>query len=121
MILSRVVYFSLVLFISACSNVPMVKQEPASHNPAVMDLYTAAAEFTGQGRYDQAKSSLERALRFEPKNAWLWYELAIINQLQGNYRDAQNLALRARSFTSSPKLITNIDMFLKELEARSYY
>ena len=44
-----------------------------------------------------AVSSLERALRIEPRNADLWHRLAVLRETQGRYAMAEELAGKSNS------------------------
>lgn len=45
--------------------------------------------------YAVAASSIERALRIEPRNPLLWIELGKVRQAEGNYVQAENMARKA--------------------------
>jgi Tfp pilus assembly protein PilF len=49
------------------------------------------------GHYPQAAASIERALRIEPDNAYLWAELAQIHLAEGNVQQAEAHARKAMS------------------------
>ncbi len=76
-----------------------------SGNPAVIALLDRARIDTGMGKQEAASSSLERALRIEPRNAWLWNELAQVRQAQGQYAQAISLAQKANSFAASDRRV----------------
>lgn len=67
--------------------------------PAVIALLDEAEVHTMAGRDEQASASLERALRIEPKNAQLWYRLALVRLRQGQW--SQALALANKSIALS--------------------
>jgi predicted Zn-dependent protease len=69
-----------------------------SGNKAVIALVDRARLDTGAGKREAAGSSLERALRIEPRNAWLWHELAQLRVTQGQYAQAISLAQKSNSF-----------------------
>jgi predicted Zn-dependent protease len=69
-----------------------------SGNLAVIALLDRAQLDTGAGRREAAGASLERALRIEPRNAWLWHELAQQRLAQGQYAQAIALAHKSVSF-----------------------
>jgi predicted Zn-dependent protease len=69
-----------------------------SGNKAVIALVDRARFDTGAGKREAAGSSLERALRIEPRNAWLWHELAQLRVTQGQYAQAISLAQKSNSF-----------------------
>lgn len=107
-----------ILFLSACTSITPETEihTPISTTSAVIDLLDVAHTHTRFGEYAQAKSTLERALRMDPQNAYVWFELAKVNKEQGANTQAKNLALRAQSFTKSPELQTIITRFMTTLE-----
>jgi cytochrome c-type biogenesis protein CcmH/NrfG len=52
----------------------------------------------GRAGIERQALSLERALRIEPRNAWLWLELAQLRLAQGQYAQAITLAGKSNSF-----------------------
>ena len=70
---------------------------PPAVNPAVVALLNRANQETGSGRHDTAAASLERAIKIEPGNAWLWHRLASTRLAQG--RPGEAAALAAKSNT----------------------
>ena len=72
-----------------------------SGNLAVIALLDRARLDSGAGKREAAGASLERALRIEPRNAWLWNELAQVRQAQGQYAQAISLAQKSNSFAVS--------------------
>ena len=69
-----------------------------SNNRAVIALLDRAKLDIGAGQREAAGASLERALRIEPRNAWLWHELAQLRLTQGQYAQAISLAQKSISF-----------------------
>lgn len=69
-----------------------------SGNRAVIALLDRAQRDTDAGRRGAADASLERALRIEPRNPWLWHELAQLRLTQGQYAQAISLAKKSNSF-----------------------
>jgi predicted Zn-dependent protease len=69
-----------------------------SGNPAVVALLDRSRIDTAAGQREAAGASLERALRIEPRNAWLWNELAQLRLTQGQYVQAITLAQKSSSF-----------------------
>lgn len=69
-----------------------------SNNKAVIALLDRARLNSGAGQREAAGASLERALRIEPRNAWLWQELAQLRLTQGQYAQAVSLAHKSISF-----------------------
>jgi tetratricopeptide (TPR) repeat protein len=89
----------LLLLLSACAIAPF-ESTVVSGNPAVLSLIESARQDIAAGNYVTAAASLERALRIEPRNARLWYELAQVRMGQRMYRQVESLALRANSFAA---------------------
>lgn len=75
-----------------------VPRPAVSGNHAVIALVDRARLDNGAGRREAAGASLERALRIEPRNAWLWHELAQLRLAQGQYAQAISLAQKSGSF-----------------------
>lgn len=108
-----------VLVLSGCANytsLPAIGSTPVSSNPAVLDLINQAEQSRQFGDYALAESAMERALRIEPRNPYLWLELAKANQLQGKDSQARGFAQRARSYASSDSMRARIDSFIEKLE-----
>jgi predicted Zn-dependent protease len=68
-----------------------------SGNHAVIALLDRARLDNEAGKRGAAGASLERALRIEPRNAWLWHELAQLRLAQGQYAQAITLAHKSTS------------------------
>jgi tetratricopeptide (TPR) repeat protein len=67
----------------------------APQTPAVGSLVMAANEESQGGNLDSAVSSIERAIRIEPRNATLYYKLAVLRLKQSKPRLAEDLARKA--------------------------
>lgn len=83
------------------SEVIVVVPEPKpvmSGNRAVIALLSRAQQDSDAGRSGAVDASLERALRIEPRNPWLWHELAQLRLKQGQYAQAISLAKKSTSF-----------------------
>lgn len=98
--LRNLVTLVLLLLLSACATTP-IDSEPVSENAAVVALADMARNDVAAYQYARADASLERALRIEPRNARLWYELALVRSYQEQYRQAESLALRSNRFAGS--------------------
>jgi predicted Zn-dependent protease len=49
---------------------------------------------------------LERALRIEPRNPWLWHRLAVLRLQQGEWRQALELATKSNTLSNDyPRLL----------------
>jgi predicted Zn-dependent protease len=75
-----------------------VPKSVMSDNKAVIALLDRAQTDNDAGQREAAGASLERALRIEPRNAWLWLELAQLRLAQGQYAQAITLAGKSNSF-----------------------
>lgn len=86
----------------------VIEAEPKpvmSGNRAVIALLDRAQRDNNAGERDAAGASLERALRIEPRNSWLWLELAQVRLAQGQYAQAITLARKSLSFAGhQPRL-----------------
>lgn len=76
-----------------------------SNSPAVVALVDEAKSQAKQGRAASAVNALERALRLEPKNPYLWHLLAALRIEQGLWQQALSLAEKSNSLAGRlPKL-----------------
>ena len=66
-------------------------------NPAVVALLNRANRDAAAGRQGASAASLERAIKIEPGNAWLWYRLAQTRLRQNEPEAAASLAARSNS------------------------
>jgi predicted Zn-dependent protease len=78
---------------------PVVPKTEMSSNKAIIALLDRAELDNKAGKREAAGASLERALRIEPRNAWLWHELAQLRLTQGQYAQAITLARKSTSFS----------------------
>ncbi len=67
----------------------------APQSPAVGSLVMAANEESQGGNLDSAVSSIERAIRIEPRNPTLYYKLSLLRLKQSKPRLAEDLARKA--------------------------
>lgn len=67
----------------------------APQTPAVDSLVMAANENSQGGNLDSAVSSIERAIRIEPRNPALYYKLAVLRLKQSKPRLAEDIARKA--------------------------
>ncbi len=90
--------------------VPVPEQKPVmSRNQAVLALLDRSQTDIQSGQRESAGASLERALRIEPRNAWLWQELAQLRLSQGQYAQAISLAKKSISFAGKEKRLLALD------------
>ena len=76
-----------------------LQPERVSDNPAVLALLDETDYRLGEGDAEGAASAVERALRMEPKNPWLWHRLAVLRLQQGHRRQAVALAEKSNSLS----------------------
>jgi len=69
-------------------------------SPAVIALLDRADQQYQAHDLDAAAASLERALRIEPRNPRLWYQLAAIRLEQGQYGQAIQMAGKSNSLAA---------------------
>jgi len=111
---------ALLLLLAGCAGVTMppssetpappaqAQQEPEpvkSQNNAVIALLDLARTDNQAGRREAAGASLERAIRIEPRNPWLWHELAQLRLSQGQYEQTISLARKSNSFAGPDRRV----------------
>lgn len=98
---------------------PADYREPAA-SPAVVALLDQARNQARVGEGEQAAASLERALRIEPRNPWLWHRLAVLRLQQRYWDQAVDLANRSNSLAAgNPRLLGgNWQVIAEALAAR---
>lgn len=82
------------------------KTTPASRE-AVLDLMLESKLAIEENNYNEAENILKRALRIEPGNAWLWYNMAVISFYQANYHQAIQQALKSNNLERDVKELRN--------------
>lgn len=90
----------------------VVPAPPVSSNRAVVALLERARQEAGSGRRESAGASLERALRIEPRNAWLWHELARLRLTQGQYAQAVSLSRKSNSLAVRERTLQALNWHL---------
>ena len=82
---------------SAESEGPGISAAPAASavSPVVAALLRLARSQADAGHGEQAAATLERALRIEPRNPWLWHRLAVLRLQQGYWDRAAELAKKS--------------------------
>ncbi len=68
--------------------------------PAAQGLLNQASQLARQGRAEQAEGLIERALRIEPSNPWLWHRLSVLKLQQNLYKQSIDLARKSNSLAS---------------------
>lgn len=96
----------LMLLTSGCVSLPATQPEygeagtagepgPAPSATSALQMQSRAS--VAQGNYAQASAAIERALRIEPNNPYLWLELGKIHLASGDRQQAAALAQKALS------------------------
>lgn len=70
-------------------------------SPAVNALALAANQNSKSGNIESATTTIERAIRIEPRNATLYYKLALLRLKQSKPRLAEDLAKKAALLASN--------------------
>jgi len=70
-------------------------------SPAVSALASAASQNSKSGNIESATTTIERAIRIEPRNATLYYKLALLKLKQSKPRLAEDLAKKAALLASN--------------------
>lgn len=70
-------------------------------SPAVNVLALAATQNSKSGNIESATTTIERAIRIEPRNATLYYKLALLRLKQSKPRLAEDLAKKAALLASN--------------------
>ena len=80
---------------------PTPLTEPQPTGVAVLALLETADLQRAEGQLAAAAASLERAVRIEPQNPWIWYRLAAVRLQQDRLDQAKELARRADSLAGT--------------------
>lgn len=101
---TRIALFVLVLLLSACAAL-RPGTAPVSENPAVLTLVEQARVEVTDNKLHSAVASIERAQRLEPRNPWLWQELARLHLTLGDHAQAESLAARSNTWAGSDRAL----------------
>ena len=74
-------------------------------NPAVIALLKRADRDAAAGRQGASAASLERAIKIEPGNAWLWHRLAQTRLRQNRPAEAASIAARSNSLAGDDRVL----------------
>lgn len=117
----QLIVCTCAVLLAGCAALEPTQPAPTttvSSNTAVQNLYDRAAEQYRAGDAEQARSTLERAVRIEPGNAHLWFELAQLARQDGELTQARELAFRAQSLAGGDThLRGRIEQFLKKINS----
>jgi Tfp pilus assembly protein PilF len=100
---ARYALLSLLIAALCSACVTTIAPPPVSDNSAVVALVDGARTDVTAGKFATAAASIERALRIEPKNPYLWHELAQIHFQQGDWVQAESHAARSNSWAGGNK------------------
>ena len=95
----------ITLMLAGCASGPSTTPEDGVDDiggtrDAGRAVATLLVKVDGQeqrAHWERAAALLERALRLEPRNAWLWHRLAKIRLQQGRYGMAESLAQKSNA------------------------
>lgn len=76
---------------------------PGDLNPAVVALLQKANRAEKQGDLVRSADNLERALRIQADNAWLWHRLALVRLFQRQHLAAVNMATRSNTLAHTDR------------------
>ena len=95
----------ILLAAASCTTIGTRQEpQPISDNTAVVNLANSARELRHSKVFEQAAAKLERALRIEPGNAFVWHELALVYLEQGNPDQAIQFAYKSSALTENESL-----------------
>ena len=115
----RKLLFVLLFSLTACADLPLdsstdpagemsggdrVEQEAGSGSAeAVRELVTSSRASRASGDYAHALADIERAIRIEPRNPYLWLELGEIHLSRNDPRLAATTARKAMSVAGADR------------------
>ena len=110
---TRLAVWLFAAALAGCAIVPItpttpeeaLTRAPVSQNGAVVALADAARSDAAAEKFSGAASSLERALRIEPRNPRLWHELGRLKFMEGDYRQAASMAARSNTWVGTDKTL----------------
>lgn len=73
---------------------------PARQPPVIVALLDQAETQANEGDLSASVATLERALRIEPRDALLWHHLASVRLAQGEYSQAEQVAMKSNSLAT---------------------
>jgi predicted Zn-dependent protease len=101
---TRFAPFVCMLLITACAGL-RPGALPVSDNPAVLGLLEQARAEAAENKLQSATGTVERALRIEPRNPWLWQELARLHLALGDHAQAESLAARSNTWAGNDRTL----------------
>lgn len=88
--------------VEAAADVPL-ESAPAQQPPVIIALLAQAETQANDGDLSTSVATLERALRIEPRNPLLWHHLASVRLEQGEYSQAEQIAMKSNSFAAGAR------------------
>lgn len=85
--------------------IPNSAPSAAPNNSAVIALLSSGQQQRKSGDYQRAAATLERAIRISPRNPELYYELAQVRYLEGNYHQGEQLCRKAISLAAGDRVL----------------
>ncbi|MEI7948902.1 MAG: hypothetical protein WCI66_01495 [Gammaproteobacteria bacterium] len=99
---------------------PPLPEKPVLPATPASTLLVSVQAAVAAGKLDQGAALSERALRISPRDAQLWYQLALIRNRQNRLDDAAGAARRALSLAARDMgLLQQINDLLQELAAKA--
>jgi tetratricopeptide (TPR) repeat protein len=86
----------------------------AKEGKAAATLLAGARQNVRAGQFDQAEMTLERALRLEPRNARLWYEMARVKYGQKDYKQVVQFCIKSKSLAGKDYVLIKQNWLLME-------
>ena len=104
----------LLAFCAVASFGPVAaeRKTPAQSNSASTALIETASRQYESGQLDQAAATLERALHIQPNNPATLHYLGVLRLQQGQYQQAQTLALRSNMRITGNEALRNRNLQL---------
>lgn len=81
--------------VASLGSVAAERRAPSQSNSASTTLIETASRQYGDGQLDQAAATLERALHIQPNNPATLHYLGVLRLQQGQYQQAETLAVRS--------------------------
>ncbi len=116
---------ALALAVAACTPATSTQVQPSAGRPAGVPVPPPVASPPGRepngataalvkqsrsqladGRYSEAAASLERAIRIQPGDPWLWIDLANVHLDSGNVGQAESHARKALNLAGQDRAAT---------------
>ena len=82
-------------------------QASQNQTGAVQSLLDVANSAVKAGQLEKAATALNRAVRLEPNNSSIWYDLAQIRLHQGKYEQSEQLAKKSIDFAKGNQALIN--------------